>query len=204
MYKLIENKSRRNVSPVNINGRGFSIVEMLVATALFSIVMVIAVGSLLTMVDANRKAQSLKSVMNNLNFAMESMVRSARVGTSYHCENITSPPPDIATPKDCPDGGILFAFEPFDGNPGIPNDQEVYRLLDGRIERSMNSGSSFTPVTADEVQIDDLAFYVVGTTPGDDFQPKAVITIRGSAGETERTRTEFALQMVASQRVFDI
>jgi len=178
---------------------------MLVAITVFSMVMVIAVGALLTMVDANRKAQALGSVMNNLNFALESMTRNARIGTSYHCENDTTPT-NIVAPLDCPSGGVLFAFEPFNGNPSIASDQVVYRLRNQRLERSVNGGSTFVAVTAVEVQIESLTFRVVGAprAPIDTLQPKLVVTLRGTAGTSPRVKTTFALQTVVSQRVFDI
>src|SRR3989344_5257439 len=63
--------------------RGFTLVEMIVAIALFSVVMIVCVGALLALVNANRKAQALQSVMNNLNIALDGMVRSVRMGNSY-------------------------------------------------------------------------------------------------------------------------
>ena len=41
---------------------GFTLVEMIVAVALFAVVMLISVAALLSLVDANRKAQALQSV----------------------------------------------------------------------------------------------------------------------------------------------
>ena len=60
---------------------GFTLVEMIVAVALFAVVMLISVAALLALVDANRKAQALQSVMNNLNIALDGMVRSVRMGS---------------------------------------------------------------------------------------------------------------------------
>jgi len=184
--------------------RGFSLIELMVSVAVFSVVMVIAVGTLLAMINANQKAQALKSVMNNLNFALESMVRHARIGTTYHCENSSIPPPDVATPSDCASGGVLFAFETFDGDRGDPTDQFVFRLMNNRLERSSDSGSTFNAVTAEEVHIDGLTFYVVGSASGDNLQPKMVVTIHGTAGVTPRTETKFELQAMATQRILDL
>ena len=188
--------------------KGFSLIELLVATAIFTIVMTVAVGSLITMIDANRKAQALKSVMNNLNFALEGMVRSARVGSTYHCENDMSPS-GVDSPSDCSSGGVLFAFEAYGGNRSDPSDQIIYRFNSGnnQLERSTNGGADFIAVTAPEVTIENMRFYVIGAVPltgGDDRQPRVVITIRGRAGQTEKTETTFELQGMASQRVFDI
>jgi len=180
--------------------KGFSLIEILVAVAIFSMVMLVAVGALLTMIDANRKAQSTKSVMNNLSFALESMARNARLGTDFHCETDLTPT-NVETPLDCPTGGILFAFEGQFGVPGA-GDQFVYIYNGTQIERSTDGGLNFIPVTASEVIIDDLTFYVAGSENGG--QPRVVITIQGRAGLDERVQTTFRIQTQATQRVIDI
>lgn len=198
----------RAIKKSTTSSKGFTLIEMLVAVAVFSVVMLIAVGSLLTLVDANRKAQAIKSVMNNLNFALESMVRNARVGSNYHCDPTDAlPDANIDTPRDCASGGLLFAFEASDGDPSDPTDQQVYRFINGSIERSDDSGATFIRVTAPEVRIEEMSFYVIGAPRGDsplDLQPKMIVTVRGFAGATEKAKTEFSLQAVSSQRVFDI
>ena len=65
--------------------RGFTLIEVLVSTGIFTVVMVIALGALLAMVERDRKAQTLKTVINNLNFALDSMSRAIRTGEEYHC-----------------------------------------------------------------------------------------------------------------------
>jgi len=65
----------------NQNARsGFSLVEMMVAIAIFMVVAVIAVAALLKIVDANRKSETLQDAVNNINFAMDSITREVRVG----------------------------------------------------------------------------------------------------------------------------
>ncbi|MDP6387830.1 MAG: type II secretion system protein [Candidatus Pacebacteria bacterium] len=186
--------------------QGFSLVEMLVAVALFSAVMLIGVGALLSLIDANRKAQSLNSIMNNLNFALESMSRNMRVGTTYHCGITNNVPPNIKDPKNCSGGGKLLGFESSGGDPENPNDQVVYRINGTQLEKSIHGGSpgTFIGITASEVIINDFFFYVDGASNTDNLQPKIVMTIRGSAGTSEKTRTEFNLQTMVSQRVLDL
>lgn len=181
-------------------------IEMLVAVALFTSVMLIGVGALLSLIDANRKAQSLNSVMNNLNFALESMSRNMRVGTTYHCSVNNNVPPNIDSTKDCKNGGKLVGFEASGGDPNDPNDQFVYRINGTQLEMSKNSGASgtFINITAPEVIINSFSFYVDGTSSSDGLQPRIVMTIQGSAGVSEKTKTEFNLQTMVSQRVLDI
>jgi prepilin-type N-terminal cleavage/methylation domain-containing protein len=197
MFFLL-NKRKRNPT------RGFSLVEMMVAVALFAVVMTISVGSLLSLVNADKKAQALKSVMNNLNFALENMSRNMRVGTSYHCSTSASVPADTTTPNDCINGGVLVAFEGHAGDPADSSDQIIYRFTSGRIEKSENGGGSFIAITAPEVTINEMKFYVTGTTAGDTEQPRIVMTISGSAGIKDATETSFNLQTTISQRLTDI
>ena len=185
---------------------GFTLVEMIVAVALFAVVMLISVAALLSLVDANRKAQALQSVMNNLNIALDGMVRSVRMGSNYRC-NVQSPP--IETPADCTSGGTVLYFTPFGGNPSDRQQDWVYSFATdadgiGRIYRS-EKGLTALAVTAPAVSIDSMKFYVVGTRRGDTTQPKVVVEVKGTAGaEKIKTKTTFNIQATAVQRLLDL
>ncbi len=183
--------------------RGFSLIEMMVAVALFSIVMIVSSTALLALVDASRKAQALQSVMNNLNTALDGMVRAMRMGATFHCGNIG----DRTTPRDCVAGDTLIAFEPFGGDADVAGDQWIYWYdsTAKRLYKSEDGGTNGYALTAPEIQIDDMKVYVVGTTVGDTIQPKVVLSVRGTAGvEKVKTRTTFNIQATAVQRVLDI
>ncbi len=183
--------------------RGFSLIEMMVSVALFSVVMLISTGALLSLMHATRKAQALQSVMNNLNVAADSMVRSVRMGTNYHCGTGGA----ITVPQDCVSGDTYFAFEAYGGNDSTSADQYIYQYnpTTKRIYRSTNGGTTWFALTAPEVQIDSLIFYTVGTTIGDTVQPKVVMSIKGTAGGgSQKTRTTFNIQATAVQRLLDL
>lgn len=182
--------------------KGFTLVEMVVSVALFAVVMTICVDVLLSLVAANRKAQALQSVMNNLNIALDGMVRNIREGTDFHCGSGTT-----NTPQDCPVGDTLFAFEPY-GNTSSNSPWVLSFTQDsngvGRIYKSVN-GQSPIAITAPEVSIDEMQFYVIGTTRGDTTQPKVIIVIKGSAGVAGTSaRTTFHIQATAVQRALDL
>ena len=182
---------------------GFTLVEMIVAIGLFSVVMVVCVGALLSLVNANRKAQALQSVMNNLNIALDGMARSVRMGNTY--DGSTGCVGNTGGANDCTEGTTMLTFQPY-GNASDPI--WIYNFNDttNRIERSTSGTiSGAAPITAPEVTIDDMRFYVVGTERGDTIQPKVVIVIKGSAGVPESSsRTTFHLQAAAVQRVLDL
>ncbi len=187
---------------------GFTLIEMMVAVTLFSVVMLIGVGALLSLIDANRRAQAINSVVNNMNAALEGMSRSIRVGTTYHCR-ISSAAPfpgQLSTPQDCPvGGGQLFAFEAANGETADVNDQIVYRINGTQLERSVQAGinGSWVALTAPEVSIDSFEFFVVGAVKGDSIQPRVLMKIQGSAPVPGGT-TNFSVQASVTQRIIDI
>src|SRR3989338_9611363 len=88
---------------------GFTLIELIVAVGLFAVVMLISVGALMSLVSANRKAQALQSVINNLNITLDGMVRSIREGSDYQCGS------QPVTDPDCSEGGSSITFVSHDG-----------------------------------------------------------------------------------------
>lgn len=205
------------------NKKGFLMVELIVALFVFSLAISISIGSILTALSANRKAQSLKSVMNNLNLALDSLTKNLAVGQKYHCgpDDFSYP---YTEPVDCfsnpsnpnwQEGyGTEITFEfPEDLDESCPPtcdpDIVTYRYVDadpGYISRSVNF-SGETRVTSPEVDITDAKFYVSGTpvfgNESPERQPKVYITIKGVASAGPNTTTLFNLQTLVTQRIPD-
>lgn len=206
---------------MNKTVRAFTLIEIMVAVSIFAVVMLVGVGALLTMVEVNKRAQGVNSVINNLNAALEQMSRSVRVGSSYYCgDTSVEPSPSVLSqPRDCAQsGGLLLAFEPTGGDPDDVNDQTVYRLNGTQIERSLCSGAdqlcgpqgekdgAWVALTAPEVIVTDFRFYVTGSTPllgGDTEQPRVLMIVRGTAN-VQGGPTEFKVQSSITQRLLDI
>lgn len=180
--------------------QGFSLIELMVSVALFAIVMTVSVGTLLALIDANRKAQSLKSVINNLNFSIDSMGRSLRTGQSFYCHTATTVVSMPQGRRSCPNGSTGITFRN-DGGARVG-----YRFAGGGIERRIIDGgndSGWIGLTAPEVQISDMRFYVTGAEAGDAIQPLITISIRGEAGVQLATDSRFNIQTTVTQRVLD-
>lgn len=183
--------------------KGFTLVEMLVAVSVFSMVMLMATGSVFSIVEANKKTHSIKSVMTNLNFALESMARDIRVGLKYRCTNDSGD--SGVTALDCGGaGGTVFSYKAnrdLDGNGYDDSDRIKYWVQGGRIMRQSASDPAI-PITATEITVDSLRFYVDGSAQYDGRQPKVVMTVGGSSG-VGKTRSEFNIQTTISQRSLD-
>ena len=209
--------------------KGFSLVEMLVAISLFTVVMTASTGALLAVVAANRKAQAFDSAMSNMNFVMDHMTRNLRVGTTYACASgspATFSSGTIDTPANCwrttgsPLGpGNAIAFEPQQAKDTEQRNQDVYRYNSdangGFIERCKTDchiGGSYTRMTAENVDITRFNIYVEGAcsaTGGgctaDAVQPRIFLLIGGTVKNDSNTPpTAFSLQTSITQRLFDI
>lgn len=188
---------------------GFTLVEMMVAIAVFSIVMVTAMSALLNVIDANSKARSIKTAINNISFALEGISKDMRVGTNYRCLGPNADP----LSGNCPAGSDSFSFKSSKaGNPYI-----YYRYVKsgglGQIQSCVSnsldiSGSScsgiYTYLTSPEVNLTDIKFYILGNGPDGALkqQPWAIITISGVAGwKKAKVQTTFNLQTSVSQRI---
>lgn len=222
----INKKSLKALSSELRSSKGFTLVEMMVAVALFSVVMTVSMGALLSLVDANRKAQAVQSVVNNLNVALDGMVRSIRMGTYYHCGtglNLHAGKDCISTPES------QIAFEAYGGSRSNKQDQWVYWLAsdpgNNNVNRIYRSKASKTdtavPITAPEIDITTFDVYVKGAEHAlydlqqDTEQPLAVIIVEGIAGSSitqgvsvfgskKKIETKFQIQATASQRLLDI
>ncbi len=169
--------------------KGFTLIELIVSISIFLTIMTVSMGSIVGVFDANRKSRTLRAAITNLNLAVESMSKEMRFGHTYAC----TPPAG-----DCPGGDTQMGFTDSE------NRQVFYRFNNGVIEKSVNGGN-YIGVTAPEVIIDDLTFYVLNSQPistGDTNQPKVLIKIQSHAG-TGRTQTNFTLQTLVSQRTLD-
>lgn len=193
-------------NPIKKN-RGFTLVEMLVAIAVFSIVMVTAMSALLNVIDANNKARSIKTAINNVSFALEGISKDMRMGTEYGCGNGSEPD------GDCLSGGNIIKYRSIRADeetigPLTQHKYVYYKFENDQLEECLekdglacNYSGPFTPITSSEVKIEKAVFYVLGTdnTLIPKPQPRMILTVSGKAGDKEKISTEFDLQTSVSQ-----
>ncbi len=185
--------------------RGFTLIEVMIAVALFTIIMTIGVGAVLNSNNNHKKTQTVRAVLDNLSFIMEDMGRNIRLGSSYHCDAINA---NIEAPLDCLLGQNL-ALEGMTGQPGNGSDQIVYGITsDGRIIKSTDSGNTSRNLTPPEVVIDPVrsGFVVVGSqtyAAGDRAQPRVIIRLSGKVVYRDLS-SEFNIQTTVSQRLIDL
>jgi prepilin-type N-terminal cleavage/methylation domain-containing protein len=192
-------------------GEGFTLVEMMVAIAVFSIVMVTAMSALLNVVDANNKARAIKTAINNIHFALENISRDVRMGTKYGCLNSSG---DAEPCLLIGHPGFFYKSPASNVNAGSYIYYKRLEVVDsgntkGQIFKCVRADDSapcndWSPITSLEVDIKKLRFYVLNDnplTPDDKEQPRMVITLEGEAGSKDKLKTTFNLQTGVSQRI---
>jgi prepilin-type N-terminal cleavage/methylation domain-containing protein len=210
--------------------RGFTLVEIIVSLAIFTIVAVVAVGAFLKIIDANKQSQLLQTAMNNVNFALESIVREMRVGSTYACYNDNGSASTYSTiaAQSCPvlgsvNNAIAFkssisgTYNPnqVNGTTGQPLTCKLihaYRyvgdathLFIEKAEQKYCDDRIGDPVTAPFVQLTaaDLkvdTFKLKVDSASATIQPKVFILMTGHTGTTDKNKEYFTVQTTASQR----
>jgi len=200
--------------------KGFTLIEILVSVALFAVVVTVALGALLAMSVSDRKAEALKSVINNLDFAVDSMSRAIRTGSNWSCGVSAGVIPSQIAPTDCngPAGGNIIVFTPAGSPNPVAYQYDTVGCANGVgcLEKNTFNGvgwNGWVAITAPEVILTQpqppnppsYLFHVWGTAKGapDNKQPTAVITLTGYAQVTPSQKSQFQMQTSATQRIYD-
>ncbi len=173
--------------------KGFTLVEMLVAIAIFMIVVTTTLGAFLKMVDINKKVQSVRNAMDNANLAMETMMRNIRLGYDY-CQ-VGSCGTNKITFRD-QSGTKIVSYELQTSDNGAENDPlgRMVRIIDG----------DSVAITSPDLDIDNLEFEVVAPTISDDVQAHVKIFVKGKTILPKNEHNfDFSFQALATQRLYD-
>ncbi len=162
---------------------GFTLIEMMVSVAIFAIVVTISMGAILTVVDSNKKAQSMKSVMNNLNFALETMTRTIKTGQITGADENGGLHVNVV---DKDDVAIEYSLGSGDYS------HRIVRIVNNNVE----------PITAPEVFVDRLQFIDITQVgnPSNGIQPSVVMVVKGTVKANTRVSSDFSIQTTITQR----
>lgn len=192
----------------NTKKEGYSLIETMVAVAIFAVVLVVAVDTLLVAQTVAREIALERAVMENVALSMEGMTKKIRQGYSFRCStNITNNTYD--SPQNC-ENGIRLSFRGQDGEYIVfryDATTETVQLYenDGRFPPKADD-VGYLPLTSPEVEVKSLRFDVSGSSSSDNLQPLITITMTGVArfGGGEDQQEIFHLQATASPRLLDV
>jgi len=202
---------------LHIKSAGFTLVEMLVSLAIFSVVIVAAIGSLYSINQASQRVNAMRTVLDNLDFATESMSRTIRTSSDIVCGG----PAAGVGGVNCPFGGdpaTEFSLQSNLGTAAGTTEQLDYRWREngtnGEIQKcdvdTSGAVDNCVAITAPEINVTKASFFVNGADPADGMQPSVMMFIQGEANagcqnsSTSSAGCEdvepFAIQTMISQR----
>jgi prepilin-type N-terminal cleavage/methylation domain-containing protein len=184
---------------------GFTLVEVLVAITLFTIVVTTAVSALVVIIDANRKAQNISSTVNNAFFTFEVLTRLLRTGVNYHCGSAGT----HTAPRDCVNGDNEVYFTDDRGNfVHVWHDTAATGSIMMEVDSTapMNGGD-FEPaysLTSPDFDVETLLFHVTGSPLNDAVQPRTTIVMYGVTNADTQESSSLKLQSTVAQRMIDL
>jgi prepilin-type N-terminal cleavage/methylation domain-containing protein len=184
--------------------KGFTVLEMMVAIAIFLIVITAGMGAVLNANLLHNKSADMRSIMDSLTFIMEDMSRNIRVGNNFFCDSYHQGSPGYQ-PQDCLLGENVLSFEKTEFGNKVVYSYKINKSTNDLEKIIMGTPLILNP---EEVIIDDDAsgFYLSGSerySKSDTNQPVITIILSGKIVSKGYT-TPFSLQTTVSQRTIDI
>lgn len=162
---------------------GFTVVELLVALSLFSIVTAVATGAFIRALRTQRQLVAFAAANSNVSLVLEQMAREIRVGSDFQSPNMSELHLTNARGEH-----VTYEFE--EGELG------------GRIERTVEgtSGQGTQQLTAENVNIRYLEFRLSTADPEDGYPARVVIAIAVSPLEQGLGTSVVRIQTTVSAR----
>ena len=162
------------------DNKGLTLIELLIAIGIFSIVAVIFLSTFVTFLKSARQISSSQQVAENVRYAADIMTREIRTGSSYNIISVSE-----------------IAFTNF------KNESVDYKLENDIIRRSSDGGISFFDLTAPSISVNDLKIIGGGLDSSDNLQSKITIIINASAKDADQSSSPVILQSSVSARNFE-
>ncbi len=198
---------RRNLSSTIKQGAGFSLVEMLVAIAVFMILVVILSGIYVAFSRNQARANVSQKMVNSLQYTLEIMSRQIRDNSIVDFSNTC---PILGYTGSCillqREDGSLFAF-------AYNNDSLEYVLVDkgesGVYSVISEPGSviQFLSPEGNNIKVGLMKFYIQPSTnpylpAGPNQQPKVTIILQASYSGSASLDIVYNLQTTVSSRIY--
>lgn len=201
--------------------KGFTIIETLVSLALFSIVVVMFGGVVVSVIGINKRNQIISGVVNNLNYSVDSMVRDIKTGYAYRCDASVFTVDALMANKEessCANSTIIFLVSTISGKDTVvkyeliqPEDSNFY-INKTIYDEEGNDSSEYSITDKTNVDIEILRFDVFEYDPLECVgpsciygQPSVFVLIKGSAGDIQDVESsKFYIQNFISQRKLNL
>ena len=178
---------------------GFTLLEMVIAMGIFSVVMISAIGIMLGVSNSEIKANGIQSILDNVRFSLELITKEMRTGSNY------------VLSTNCAPSGSEITFTTSLENPRTyfldSTTSHIMRAIVPITSSDCNGISGkVQPFTADDVLIQALDITTHGTAIGPtDGQPWITMHLKVKSKDVKYQLTSsMDLQTTIVQRFRDI
>ncbi len=177
--------------------RGFTLVELLIAIALFSILVSLAAGGFVRALRSEREVSAMMSAESNISNTLEEMSREMRTGY-YFCQNGAC---DCGSNNAQTPTLTCSNIEFYNAN----GEKVDYVLQNGILERSdsAENGGALTPLTSSNVATTYLGFTILGNTENDHWNPRVTIAVSIEPNDSTVSWPTANLETTVSARNID-
>ncbi len=140
--------------------KGFSLIEMLIATTLFTFVTFVAITTLFMMQTVNNKMKSTKTVYDNMFLVVDDISRETKYGTYFENYNHS-----LAVPADCTAAESCVSYEYINSETLATEIHGYYLSADNAIYKYVETAPNVyekEKITTDDIDINSLKFKIAG------------------------------------------
>ncbi len=176
-----------------MNNKSFTIIELLVAIGVFSVVIASAVGIFTTAIKGQRKALVTQEILDQTSYTLEYISRSIRMAK----KDITGSCITLGSNYELTRGEKGIKFKDYQ------NVCQEFFLEEGKLKQS--KGGEITDLTSSNLEMTSLNLNLTGASDSDALQPRITIalSIKGK-GQKPEEKSEIKLQTTISQRNPDL
>ena len=166
------------------NKKGFTLVELLVSAAIFSILILSATGIFVKIMNVQKKAFAIQEVQDNISYTMEMISKEIRMMSEITTKNIAS-------------DTLVFK------NSKNPVQSIVYSLTTGgQLQRSVDGGANQV-ITSSDVTVSDLTFYVNNWDTINGPQPMVTVNMVMEISDGNFGKAQARLQTTLNGRIYE-
>ncbi len=187
--------------------KGFTLIELIVSVAIFSLIISAAAGLLVNGLKAQRRALAYQGLADQVSFAAENISRSARMAKkelfnhAFNCLSVRGRNYENS-------GGNKLRFIKYDYDAAANVCHEFF-LEAGQLKefrKNLTTGAEITqPLTSADFQINSFIVRLSGESQSDNIQPFATFFLDvQSAGQKADETVSLKLQTSISQRNLDV
>jgi len=190
-----------------MNKKGFTLVEMMVVLAIFSVATVVIVDIFMMAGKAQRRILAIEKIQSDARYSVEAIFKEIKMdmidyGWAGYVGGITLPEDTLAL-LDADNNSIIFKKSENDCPPGGTACLVV----------SLDGGLTWASITSEGNNVEDLKFYIdpvvnpfvlnAGNTYDSDNQPRVTVVLvtKGIGGRAEEQQTIY-LQTTVSSRIY--